>query len=53
MATVKELDPEMIERVEVVKGQAARVVFGEEAATGQAPTLRRPPPWPPAGRPGP
>ena len=34
MAAAQELDPEMIERIEVVKGQAARAIFGEEAAAG-------------------
>ncbi len=34
MAAAKELDPEKIERIEVVKGQAARAVFGDDAAGG-------------------
>lgn len=34
MAAVRDLDSEKIDRIEVVKGQAARAVFGEEAADG-------------------
>ena len=33
-SSVRDLDPESIERIEILKGQAARAIFGDEAAGG-------------------